>query len=177
MAKRMNKRMNCPICGRRIKARYIWQHMSRAHKIISASQLPKGVTTCTRCFVPVNKEQMKVHRREFHGIGKSVAWHHCPLCGKTVRMNNLDDHFRSAHPGRRREALGIPPKIDLSAERERQRKQREGQRDRLAARRRSSAVRIESFECGWCYIRVFQVLQKNGYYRYYDDRKLRYRHR
>jgi hypothetical protein len=177
MALRYKKRwMNCPLCDQRMQVQGVWPHMGKVHHIRTARELPEGIVKCIHCFAPVREADMKPHLQQIHDLSLSSALYPCPLCGKPVPHDQLDEHFKEAHPGQNPSLIGAPPTIDARAEQRLRRRSSEIESERLGARRRSQALHIEPFECGYCFKPIYQVLQKNGYYGYYDDKELNYKH-
>lgn len=147
---------------------------------------------CPRCKQKVKKARLQEHLERVHGRTQPLKPGYketangeyevpCRKCGRLFPSGEIGEHIRTAHYS----SMNIPHEIeapDMSAkmarrERERRQRQEAEQRESRAARRRELAVHVEPFECGWCYEPVFRVLQKNGYYRYYDDSDLMHKHR
>lgn len=147
---------------------------------------------CPRCEQKVNKKRLRDHLRRVHGqmpprkpgYKESADGEYkvkCHKCGLLFAVSEIGEHIRTAHHS----PVNVPHQIkapDAGAEaarreRERQKREEAKRRETAAARRREMAVHVEPFECGWCYEPVYRVLQKNGYYRYYDDSDLMQKHR
>ena len=168
--------LSCPICDKRLKEKDIWIHLSRMHSIQSAKNLPSGVFCCERCGAPLREDQQAAHLELYHGQGNPLDWEECLRCYQIIRKSALNEHIKKVHNDPPKESAASRANSNRLRNKDQQQKWEDQELERLAVRRREDAIQIEPFECGWCYQPIYQVLQKNGYNSYYDDRQLKYKH-
>lgn len=101
----------------------------------------------------------------------------CPVCEKLMRQTRIRRHVEKKHPFH-------PPAMIIAMTANKPSKPRNFRRSspptqggQIYRPTNKHTLEPEPFECGWCYRPVWRVLQRNGYYRYYDDKELKHKHK